>query len=39
MHLHNTLATLEPQNYVVARTAWTENMLLLSGRLVEYQHF
>ena len=26
--------TLEPQKYVVARTVWMKNILLVSGRLV-----
>ena len=29
------MATLESQKYVIARTVWTENILLVSGRLVE----
>ena len=34
MRFHSAMATLEPQKYVIARTFWTENMLLVSGRLV-----
>ena len=28
------MATLEPQKYVIVRTVWTGNILLVSGRLV-----
>ena len=34
MHFHSAVATLEPQKYVFARTVGTENILLVSGRLV-----
>ena len=29
------MATLESQKYVIARTVWTENNLLVSGHLVD----
>ena len=35
MRFHRGMATLEPQKYVIARTVWTENILLVSGRLVQ----
>ena len=35
MRFHGAMATLEPQKYVV-RTGWEENIILVSGRLVEY---
>ena len=31
---HSVMATLESQKYVIAWTVWTENILLVSGRLV-----
>ena len=34
MRFHSALVTIEPQHYVVVRTSWTENILLVSGRLV-----
>ena len=34
MRFHGALAPLEPQIYFVARPVWTENVLLVSGRLV-----
>ena len=34
MRFHSAMATLEPQKYVIARTVWTENILLVSGRFV-----
>ena len=34
MHFHSAMATLDPQNFVVARRIRTENILLVSGRLV-----
>ena len=34
MHFDSALATLEPQNYVLEGTVWTENMLLVTVRLV-----
>ena len=34
MRFHKAMATLEPQKYVIARTVWTENILVVSGRLV-----
>ena len=33
------MATLEPQKYVIARTVWTENILLVSGRLGSWRFF
>ena len=35
MRFHSAMATLEPQKYVIARTVGTENILLVSGRLVK----
>ena len=35
MRFHSAMATLEPQKYVIARTVGTENILLVSGRLVQ----
>ena len=34
MRLHSAMTTLEPQKYVIAGTVGTENILLVSGRLV-----
>ena len=34
MRFHSAMATLEPQNYVIAVIVGTENILLVSGRLV-----
>ena len=34
MRFHSAMATLEPQKYVLAITVWTENILLVSRRLV-----
>ena len=34
MPFHSAMATLEPQKYVIAGTVGTENILLVSGRLV-----
>ena len=34
MRFHSAMAHLESQKYVIARTVWTENILLVSGRLV-----
>ena len=34
MRFHSALATLEPQKYFVARTVWTESILLVIWRLV-----
>ena len=34
VRFHSAMATLEPQKYVVARTVWTWNIVLVSGRLV-----
>ena len=34
MRFHSAMATLEPQKYVIAGTVGTENILLVSGRLV-----
>ena len=34
MRFHSAMATLESQKYVIARTGRTENILLVSGRLV-----
>ena len=34
MRFHSAMATPGPQKYVIARTFWTENILLVSGRLV-----
>ena len=34
MRFHSAMATFEPQKYVIARTVGTENILLVSGRLV-----
>ena len=34
MRFHITMATLEAQKYVIARTVWTKNILLGSERLV-----
>ena len=33
MRFHSTMATLEPQKYVKARTVGTDKILLVSGRL------
>ena len=35
---HSAMATLEPQKYVIARTVGTENILLVSGRLVKIKN-
>ena len=35
MRFHSTMATLEPQKYVIAGTVGTEDILLVSGRLVQ----
>ena len=35
LRFHSTLITLEPRNYVVARTVWTESIELVSDRLVQ----
>ena len=34
MRFHSAIATLEPQKYVITSTVGTENILLVSGRLV-----
>ena len=34
MRFHSSMATLEPQKYVIAGTVGTGNILLVSGRLV-----
>ena len=34
MRFDSAVATLEPQKYVIAGTVGTENILLVSGRLV-----
>ena len=34
VRFHSEMATLEPQNDVIARTVRTENILLVSGRLI-----
>ena len=34
VRFHSAVATLEPQNYAIARTVGTENILLFSGRPV-----
>ena len=38
MRFQSAKATLEPQKYVTDRTVWTENILLVSGRLVLLQN-
>ena len=38
MGIHSAIATLEPQKYVISRTFWTENILLVRGRLVQKQN-
>ena len=37
MAFDGALVTLGPQNYVVARKVWAENILLVRGRLVKMQ--
>ena len=39
MRFDSAMATLDPQKYVIARTVWTENILLVSGRLVFESYF
>ena len=39
MRFRSAMTTLEPQKYVIARTVWTENILLVSGRLVFFFFF
>ena len=34
MRFHSSIATLESQNNVIPRAVWTENILLVRGRLV-----
>ena len=34
LRFHSAMATHEPQKYVIAATVGTENILLVSGRLV-----
>ena len=36
MRFHRAMATLEPQKYVIAGTVGTENIPLISGRLVNF---
>ena len=36
MRFHSAMATLEPQKYAIAGTVGTENILLVSGRLVYF---
>ena len=39
MHFHSAMTTVEPQKHVIARTFWTQNILLVSGRHVNiYYH-
>ena len=38
MRFHSAMAPLEPQKYAIARTVGTENILLVSGRLVIIIH-
>ena len=35
MRFHSAMATVEPQKYVIAGTVGTENILLVSWRLVK----
>ena len=32
MRFHGAMATLESQKYVIAKTVWMENILLVGGR-------
>ena len=35
MRFHSAMATLESQKFVIARTVWKENILVVSGRLIQ----